>query len=63
MRSKDFWKVKVSSPCKKECRIKGVCCTSCGRHLDDIRMWLTYSEEERISIMKELEKKDKKYDE
>ena len=61
MRSKDFWKVKISSPCIKECKIEGVCCTSCGRHQDDIRMWLTYSEKERINIMEKIiENKDKK---
>jgi predicted Fe-S protein YdhL (DUF1289 family) len=61
VRSNDWWKVKlpdakeqVSSPCKRECKIEGVCCTGCGRHQDDIRMWLTYSEEKRKRIMKNL---------
>ena len=64
MRSNDWWKVRladakeqVSSPCIQECKIKGVCCTGCGRHQDDIRMWLTYSEEKRKSIMNRIKEK------
>jgi len=44
----------ISSPCKKECKVEGVCCTGCGRSLDNIRLWRTYSEEERKQIMKDL---------
>jgi len=61
VRSNDWWKVRladdkeqVSSPCIQECKIRGVCCTGCGRHQDDIRMWLTYSEEKRKTIMREI---------
>jgi len=47
-------KEQISSPCKKECKLKGVCCSSCGRSLEDIRLWKTYSESKRKQIMEEL---------
>jgi len=65
VRSNDWWKVKVpdvkeqiSSPCKRECKIEEASCTGCGRSIDDIRMWLTYSEEKRKTIMREINGKE-----
>jgi predicted Fe-S protein YdhL (DUF1289 family) len=46
-------KEQISSPCKRECKIEGVYCSGCGRHQDDIRMWLNYTESKRKQIMKE----------
>ena len=41
----------VSTPCIKLCRIEGEHCIGCARHIDEIRMWSTYSEEKRKEIM------------
>ena len=41
----------VSTPCIKVCRIEGEHCLGCARHIDDIRNWLSYTEEERLEKM------------
>jgi predicted Fe-S protein YdhL (DUF1289 family) len=42
------------TPCIRVCRLEGAYCKGCGRHQDDIRMWSTYSNEQRKQIMKEI---------
>ena len=48
------------SPCKKTCKLnqKTGKCSSCNRTLEEITKWNSYSDDEKISIMKELEQRD-----
>ena len=41
----------ISTPCVKLCKIEGEHCLGCARHIDDIRNWLSYTEDERKSLM------------
>jgi predicted Fe-S protein YdhL (DUF1289 family) len=46
----------IASPCTKVCTIdprSGLCC-GCGRTLDEIARWMSFSETERSRIMAEL---------
>ena len=44
------------TPCVQICRIdvELKTCTGCGRTIDEIRQWTSYSDEERMTIMKRL---------
>lgn len=44
----------ITSPCVKVCRLEEGVCIGCGRTQDQIRMWTTYSNEERNTIMETL---------
>lgn len=48
------------SPCKKTCKLnqKTGKCSSCNRTLEEITKWNSYSDNVKISIMKELEQRD-----
>lgn len=47
----------MKTPCVKICRLDPVTfvCVGCKRTQEEIRMWTTYSDEERDSIMKRIE--------
>lgn len=44
------------TPCVQVCRIdvESRVCSGCGRTIDEIREWTSYTEEERMAIMKRL---------
>ena len=44
------------TPCVQVCRIdvESKVCRGCGRTIDEIREWMSYTEEERMAIMKRL---------
>ena len=44
------------TPCVQVCRIDVELrvCSGCGRTIDEIREWTSYTEEERMAIMKRL---------
>ena len=44
------------TPCVQVCRIdvESRVCSGCGRTIDEIREWMSYTEEERMTIMKRL---------
>lgn len=44
------------TPCVQVCRIdvESRVCSGCGRTIDEIREWTSYTEEERMTIMKRL---------
>lgn len=44
------------TPCVQVCRIdvESKTCNGCGRTIDEIREWTSYTEEERMAIMKRL---------
>jgi len=46
----------ISTPCIKVCVMDGASglCSGCGRTLDEIARWGSMSENERLSIMREL---------
>ncbi len=46
----------VPSPCVKICILDPVSrvCTGCGRTLDEIGLWLQFSDEERLKVAAEL---------
>lgn len=46
--------LKVSTPCVKICKMQDEVCIGCGRTLEQISNWSSYSEEERAEIMKSL---------
>lgn len=50
----NYYGKKISTPCRKLCRIEENVCTGCGRSLEQIKNWITYSEKERKEIMGEL---------
>ena len=45
---------KISSPCICFCKLKDGFCEGCGRNWEQIRDWVFYSEENRLTIMKSL---------
>ena len=45
----------VSSPCTAFCKMKKGVCIVCGRTKEHLLNWITYSEEERLKIMSQLE--------
>jgi len=42
------------TPCVSICKIEDGKCTGCGRTLEEIAKWRSYSDEERLDIMKRL---------
>ena len=44
------------TPCVQVCKIdvESRTCSGCGRTIDEIREWTSYTEEERMAIMKRL---------
>ena len=46
----------IQSPCVKSCRLdeQSQLCFGCGRHMDEIVNWRSFSDEERTIIMEEL---------
>ena len=42
------------SPCLKICKVKKGICIGCGRNLDQIKNWKSYSDKKRKTIMKSL---------
>ncbi|MGB8364221.1 MAG: DUF1289 domain-containing protein [Rhizomicrobium sp.] len=46
----------IQSPCNKICTIdsRGAYCIGCGRTLDEIARWASFSDEERAQIMRAL---------
>jgi uncharacterized protein len=46
----------ISSPCTKVCTIdpRSQLCVGCGRSLNEIGRWTSFSEDERLRIMREL---------
>jgi len=44
------------TPCVQICRIdvESRVCSGCGRTIDEIREWTSYTEEERMAIMRRL---------
>ena len=49
----------IASPCTKVCTIdpRSGLCLGCGRTLDEIGRWTSFSESERCRIMSELPKR------
>ena len=45
----------VSSPCTSFCEMENNICKVCGRTKEHLLNWITYTEEERLKIMSELE--------
>lgn len=54
--------VEVASPCKKTCDLVDGVCSSCGRTLEEIIRWTSYTDEDRKYIMKDLKRRKKQYE-
>ena len=44
----------IESPCVSKCKIKNKHCVGCGRSLEHIKNWLSYSHEQRKKIIEAL---------
>ena len=44
----------IESPCVGKCKIKNKHCVGCGRSLEHIKNWLSYSHEQRKKIIEAL---------
>jgi len=51
----------TTTPCEATCVLdkEDKYCEKCGRDIQDIQNWLTYSEEKRKDIVKQIKKKRK----
>jgi predicted Fe-S protein YdhL (DUF1289 family) len=45
---------KISTPCVRHCKLKDGFCEGCNRSWEQIRDWVSYSENTRLEIMKSL---------
>lgn len=45
---------KISTPCIRYCKLKDGICQGCGRSWEQIRDWISYSENARLEIMATL---------
>lgn len=45
---------KISTPCIRYCKLKDGICQGCGRSWEQIRDWISYSENTRLEIMRTL---------
>ena len=50
------WGRKISTPCVRICKVKDGICEACGRTIEHIKNWLSYSEKQRKEIIKNLNK-------
>ena len=44
----------IKTPCRLVCRLEDNLCVGCGRSVDQIRNWSTYSDEQREQIISEI---------
>lgn len=54
---------KISSLCVKMCKLKNDTCVGCGRSRDQISLWSSYSDEEKLNVIKEIEERNKQQEE
>jgi len=47
-------KNKISTPCINVCKMEMGFCIGCGRNVDQICQWQSYSENHRLEIMSQL---------
>lgn len=54
--------INYDSPCLSLCELdkKGEYCVACKRTQEEIFSWLTYNEETRLKLLKEIEKRELK---
>lgn len=44
----------VKSPCVAKCELRNGKCVGCGRTIDEISNWKSFTEEEKLSVMDRL---------
>ena len=50
------------SPCNNECLIENGYCVGCNRNSYEIFNWITFTEEQKLNILKQLKHRNKRLD-